>query len=108
MDGEVRVGAKGQVFEAAPNVGGVRGPKKLPGSNPRNWETRGRFECAAIVATVRGADGHPRHLSCCLPVADDPSGQHERGKYQYCHGHWPFQRLKQTQRDFVRGLRKYL
>lgn len=100
---EYRVGAKGQVFEAAP-ASAERLPtqKAAPGSSPRDWETRQPGECAAIVASGSGDDGHPRHFACCLPVSDKDR------RFPYCRTHWPFKPSTVSTKDYVRGLRRYI
>lgn len=108
-DTEYRVGGKGHIYAAAPNhPTKLLEPKVVKGSKPRDWETRIFGECAAIVTSTGVGTGLARHYACCLPVIDDPSGNHPFGKYPYCKAHWPFMKMKQTPKELVKSLRRFL
>lgn len=72
----------------------------MPGSKPRNWETRKSNECAAIVKTTRKFGEWPVHFACCLPVDPNIQGQ-------WCKGHNPRIPVGSV-KDLARSLRKHL
>lgn len=94
-----RVTNAGMVFDAAPTIKSRHlGPVPIEGSKPRNWETRKRGECAAIVKSVHKFGEWPLHYACCLPVAPDDN---------YCPDHNIHIAPMTTAKELIRGLRKY-
>lgn len=100
-DAEWKVSGSGQVIQAPANIPiKNRGPKKIAGSKPRNWESRKPGECCAIVQTICKPGEWPEHLACCLPA--DPN---IRGSW--CTDHDPFIPVGSI-RELTRSLRKHL
>lgn len=96
---QTRVTKAGMVFSAAPTIKTrILGPQPIPGSKPRNWESRKSGECAAIVKSVHKKGEWPVHYACCQPAVPDTS---------YCVGH-PIRYAPETStKELIRGLRKY-